>query len=149
MESPVIHQLAKASNQSQNLSCQALLYPRDHGGFMHQVNRKRFARPMLTVHELQPTANSGGRGDAIKYRKHDPWSLSWTESDISPNRTEMQSSESQILCSSGSWCLLVSNCSDNNSTTNIRITLVHLQANELGVEAPKTNSALLTTIMFP
>lgn len=28
-------------------------------------------------------------------------------------------SQRQVLCSSGSWCLLVSNCSDNNSTTNI------------------------------
>lgn len=58
-----------------------------------------------------------------------------------------KSSESQILCSNGSWCLLVSNCSENNSTTNIRITLAHLQANELGVEAPKTNSAVLTTLV--
>lgn len=32
---------------------------------------------------------------------------------------EPKSSKSQVLCSNGSWCLLVSNCSDNNSTTNI------------------------------
>lgn len=95
MESPVRDQLAKHSNHTQNLSCQALFYPRDHGEFMHQVNRKRLARPMLTVHELLPTATAVGEAtlSSIGSMTHDLFH----EQHPTSRRTEVQQESGSLL----------------------------------------------------